>query len=135
MSKALLIDPERCTVTEIVLPDGAKAALAAMRDLIGCKGMDNRVIDDMHDSIWVDDLGLTSGRRVYAFKLSINPDPFAGRAIIVGADELGREADVYITREFVARDIVWLGEIVPEVTWVPEANGMRAVVTYARPKA
>src|SRR5262249_13895803 len=132
MTTAILIDPERRSISLVELPQ--EQSLDAMRKLIGCEGMDYTVIDDMRDTIWVDGLALERGERTFAFKLSISPDPFAGRAIIVGADAWGREADPYISCEFLEDDIDWLGEIVPETTWVEEAYGLRAVVTYSRPK-
>jgi hypothetical protein len=71
---------------------------------------------------------------VHAFKLPVQPAPYAGKAIIIGADDRGLTREPFIPIEMLMRDVEWLGVIVPEVTWVEEANGMRAVVTYARPK-
>jgi len=129
--KAYLVDPERCTVREIELPIEDKAARDEMRRLIGCEGMDFQMISDERDSVWVDEFGLTRGP-CWAWKLHGMQAPFAGRGIIVGADEFGFAAPPTVPRQWVERDAVWLGEIVPEVHWLEESDGARTVVTYSR---
>lgn len=129
--KAYLIDPEARTIGSIELPD--EKMLDAMARIVG-GGMDHAPISDEHDTIWVYEFGLKNGEPVHAFKLPVRPEPYAGKAIIIGADDRGLTREPFIPIEMLMRDVEWLGVIVPEVTWVEEANGMRAVVTYARPK-
>jgi hypothetical protein len=132
---AILIDPELRQVMSIDLPDGGSGSrLTVMRGVIGCDSMDHITIDDMRDSVWVDDNGLKRGKPIYAFRLAISPSPIAGKAIVIGADEMGRTQAPYITIEFLREEIEWLGLIIPEVDWVEEPDGLRAVVTYSRPK-
>jgi hypothetical protein len=130
--KAILIDPERRSVAWINLPNADQDSRAAMQEIIGCDGFDYAVLDDLRDSIWVDEFGLTRGEAIYAFKLPVQPDPYAGKAIVIGATETGATCAPQIPIEVLRADITWLGLIVPEVTLVQEAHGVRAVVTYRR---
>jgi hypothetical protein len=125
-----LIDPEARTIEAIDLPD--KGMLDAMRHIVG-GDMDHSVISDEHDSIWLYEFGLKNGDPVHAFKLPIQHEPFAGRAIIIGADDEGRTRAPFIPLSVLERDVEWLGVIVPTVEWVEEPTGIRAVVTYSRP--
>jgi hypothetical protein len=130
--KAYLIDPEARIVKAIELPD--LGMLDAMARTIGTLsgGMDHQTISDKYDTIWLDEFGLTRGEPVHAFKLPIQSDPYAGKAIIIGADDEGRTQPPFIPLAMLVRDVEWLGVIVPTVEWLEEANGMRAVVTYER---
>jgi hypothetical protein len=131
--RAYLIDPEKRSVRPIELPD--KGMLDAMRAIIGppSGGMDHVIISDEHDSIWVDEFGLKRGEPIHAFKLPTSPTPFAGRAIIIGADrDTGFDRPPFIPIEMLIATVDWLGIIVPAVEWIDEANGVRAVVTYSR---
>ena len=132
--KAILIDPERRTIEPIELPDNDSAINAAMRRIIGCTGLDYGVIDDMRDTIWVDEFGLTRGQPVYAFKL-LRREPYAGKAVIIGADDTGATCAPYIPIGVLRNDVEWLDAIVPAVDWIEEEHGVRAVVTYRRPKS
>jgi hypothetical protein len=129
--KAYLIDPEARVVRSIELPE--KNMLDEMRRIVG-GAMDHGLISDEHDTIWVDEFGLKRGEPVHAFKLTCNRDPYAGRAIIIGADDNGLTRPPFIPIEFLMHDVEWLGVIVPEVVWLKDARGARAVVTYSRPK-
>ena len=133
--KAYLIDPEARTITAIDLPDDGM--LDAMRRIIGppSGGMDHQLISDELDTIWLDEYGLTRGEPIHAFKLPIARHPYAGRAIITGADRsTGRTRAPYIPLWMLRRDVEWLGVIVPTTEWVEEAGGLRCVVTYSRPR-
>lgn len=131
--KAYLIDPEARTVRPIELPDKDKNMLDEMRRIVG-GDMDHGPISDEHDSIWVYEFGLKRGEPVYAFKLPVQHEPYAGRAIIIGADDRGLTRPPFIPIDVLMRDIEWLGVIVPEVTWLEDERGARAVVSYSRPK-
>jgi hypothetical protein len=131
--KAYLIDPRTRQICAIELIKGDKLMLAEMLELIGAPtGLDHQMISDMKDSIWVDEFGLKRGQRIYAFKLPIQSDPYAGKAIIIGADEAGRTKAPFIPIEVLRADIEWLGEILPQVLWEETPTGERAVVTYSR---
>ncbi len=132
--RAYLIDPRGREIRAIELTEGDRLMLQEMRQIIGADGLDHATISDMHDSLWVDDSGLKRGERIYAFKLPVQSDPIAGKAIVIGADEIGRTQAPFIPIAVLRDTIEWLGEIVPEVTWEDTAAGVRAIVTYARQK-
>lgn len=137
--RAILIDPERQTVTNIE----TSGAPSEMRHLISCRGMDNwRLCDHKTgwDYAWVDEDGLKAGKPIHAFKFSNSPNPVAGRCIIIGVDkETGADADIKMSRDFARRNIDWLGLILPEVAWDEtelEGGGTwtRSIVTYSKVK-
>jgi hypothetical protein len=130
--KAFLIDPFTREISEVELPTDNRALSDEMHRLIGADTLDHQTISMEHDSVWVDDAGLKRGERVYAFKLPIQRDPYAGRAVVIGADAAGRTRAPVIPIEALRRDIEWLGCIVPEVTWETTERGERAIVTYSR---
>jgi len=127
-----LIDPERQSVEVIELD--AKNPLARTRELIGADGLDHSIISDMRDTIWLDEHGLLNGKPIYAFKLPVQRDPYAGKAVIIGTGERGEAQAPHIPIEIIRQHADWLGIIVPAVDWVEEGNVTRAIVTYSRPK-
>jgi hypothetical protein len=131
--KAYLNDPEARTMREIVFVDERKA-LDEMYRLIGADTLDHQIISDEHDSIWLDGDGLRRGEPIYAFKLPIQREPYAGKALVIGADDYGQTRAPFIPIEMLRRDVEWLGRIMPEVVWEKTAFGERAIVTYARVK-
>jgi hypothetical protein len=130
--RAYLIDPEARVIRAIDLPE--KNMLDEMARIVG-GDMDHGMISEARDSIWVNEFGLKRGEPVHAFKLPIQHAPYAGKAIIIGADSRGHTCEPFIPIEMLMHDVEWLGVIVPEVEWMEEAGGMRAVVTYSRPKS
>jgi hypothetical protein len=133
--KAILIDPFAREVREIeIAATNDRALTIEMHRLIGADTLDHQMISNDHDSVWLDDAGLKRGEAVYAFKLPIQRDPYAGTAVIIGADQIGRTRAPLIPVEVLRRDIEWLGRIVPEVIWEKTERGSRAIVTYARSK-
>jgi hypothetical protein len=134
--RAILIDPKLRRIVDVELSD--KNLLADMRRLIGCNSMDHTTLSDEHDSIWVSDNGLQA--RCWAFKIR-DSDPFAGTAIIIGADHHGETRPPRVPIEWIENDITWLDEIEPEIHWeeskVKLPNGatatrVRSFVTYKR---
>jgi hypothetical protein len=133
--KAILIDPFKQEVTEIEIAATNDRALGVeMHRLIGADTLDHQRISDLRDTIWLDDSGLQRGEPVYAFTLPIQRDPYAGTAIVIGADEIGRTRAPQMPIEALRDTIEWLGKIVPEVIWVETERGNRAIVTYRRAK-
>jgi hypothetical protein len=133
MTTALLVDPELRRITEIDLPDENKKALAIMRELIGCEGMDYAAVTSVHDWLWCGEDALQRGR-CWACRLPGMRNPVAGRFVIVGANDRGEAAPPSITVPWLEANIVWLDEIVPEIMWVTDGAHIRQVVTYSRPK-
>lgn len=135
--RAVLIDPERCTI-EVHKVSGTMAAADTHR-LLDCDSLDHFRIAD-HDSTWdyawVDDTGLSRGQPIDAFLFSTRVDPIAGRCLLIGVDKnTGETTDAKFPVETLRAVIEWLGKIVPEVTWDHTDTGSRAIVTYARVKA
>jgi hypothetical protein len=133
--RAILIDPERRSVTAITLDGKDRAMLDEMAKIIGCdEGMDHVAISDMRDTLWVDGFGLRRAQPIYAFRLRIRHDPLAGKAIVIGADAHGKTQAPYFPIDVLRQEIVWLGLIRPQVDWIEDGNHLRAVVTYSRVK-
>jgi hypothetical protein len=137
MDRAYLIDPSlpRVSLIELETP-----VVTTMERLIGDEyGMDHALISERGDMIWVAGGSLLLQKPIYAFRLPIQHEPFAGKAIITGGDDYDEPS---IPIDVVKKDIEWLGLIVPTVTYVNEeiefagrtAIRHRAVVTYERPK-
>jgi hypothetical protein len=129
---AYLIDPrtQRIEIVDLGLDDDGMRE--RMRRMIGAEWLAYQRISTKQDSLWIDDMGLTRRVPVWAFKLPLQHEPYGGRAIIIGANEMGDSFAPAIPLDVLRRDIEWLGLIVPEVTWVTEPDGARAVVTYRR---
>jgi hypothetical protein len=130
--RALIIDPERCTIREIQTP----CALDDCKRLVGGDGLDSfRIFEHAEscDHALIYGRGLADGAPIHAFKFGIRRDPVAGRCLIIGADKQLRDhRDAAMSLFFLREIVTWLGLIKPEVTWVAEEHGDRAVVTYSR---
>jgi hypothetical protein len=133
--KAYLIDPLKREIREIEIgATNDRALTIEMHRLIGADTLDHQRISDLRDTIWVDDAGLKRGEPVYAFALPIQRDPYAGTAIVIGADQIGRTRAPQIPIEALRNTVEWLGQIVPEVVWEETERGSRAIVTYNKGK-
>jgi hypothetical protein len=133
--RAIVIDPERRTITEVQLPD----TLAAIRALIpraDDEGLDRFMLADHGESWdegWVRDCGLANGEPVHAIKFLGWHDPHAGIVVIVGVDKETRQTcDARFPLTTLLGVVDWLGLIKADVTWVEEEDGSRAVITYER---
>lgn len=130
--RAILIDPAKCRIETIV----SAGTHEAIRELIGAEALDHFRIADHGSSWdygWVDDDGLLRGQPVHAFKFAIQPDPIAGRCVLIGVDKEGGDStDAKFQIDFLRANIEWLGLILPEVTWDKTEQGSRAIVTYSR---
>jgi len=133
MLRAVLINPEMRTITEAQTRGRLDDIHALVQDKDGLDSFRLAEYETSWDYGWADDMGLANGAPIHAFKFDIRPDPIAGRCLIIGLDEQSRdECDALVSVDFLRKHITWLGLIKPEVTWVEEANGARAVVTYER---
>lgn len=130
--RAIIINPER----RIVEPINTLATHEATSELIGASGLDNfRVADhgDSWDYGFVNDTGLSDGKPIHAFLLSVRKDPIAGRCVLIGAaKQTGETCDAKFPLDILRANITWLGLIRPEVTWDHTETGSRAIVTYER---
>ena len=129
----LVIDPIKQELRSVTFAED-RLVLPEMHKLIGAETLDNQIISDLYDQIWVDGGGLKRGKPVHAFLLPpIQEAPYAGIAVLIGADKRGLCVSVHWqTSLAIRRDIVWLGPIVPTVTWERSERGTRAVVTYRK---
>jgi hypothetical protein len=131
--RAILIDPEQRSIKELQ----SDCSLDSIHQLVGISTLDHFSIASYEDGGldygWVSDDGL-SGDPVHAFLLPISKDPIAGRCLIVAADHYGETASTRIPVSLLQRDLIWLGLILPEVTWDHTETGSRAIVTYSRVK-
>jgi len=79
--RAFLIEPKNKSITEIET-DGE---LDDLYKLIDCHLIDVVILNDEEDVLYLDDEGLSRSPNSY-FKLSLAPNPFAGRAVVLGTD-------------------------------------------------
>jgi|SRR5579872_6305663 hypothetical protein len=113
--KAYLIEPQLRRVTRIDLPDDGTLR-DEMKRLIGANALDRIVVDNMHDSIWFDEMGFTR-EPCWAWRLDILYDPLPGTGIMIGADDRGRIRAPFIPLSFLQQHIVWLDQILPQAKW------------------
>jgi hypothetical protein len=143
--RAIIIDPKLQRIVDIELAGPTETEqLADMRRIIATSTLGHTRISDAGDSIWCDDTVLSRGEPCFAFKLGPRDFRvvFGGVCIIVGADRYGNSRPPQVPIEVIMNDTEWLGQIVPEVTWVEStltiggksAVNFTAVVTYSRPK-
>lgn len=143
--RAILIDPklQRIVDVELAAPTDTKQ-LIEMRRIIATNTLGQSRISDVGDTIWCDDTILARGEPCFAFKLGPRNRQalLGGTCIVVGADRHGNSRPPQIPIAMLVNGCEWLGQIVPEVTWVQdtivaagrEMAHFRAVVTYSRPK-
>jgi hypothetical protein len=135
--RAILIDP-RLRIVRPVEYDGSSDAtheLVAADDGIDCFALrDHR---ETYDYGWCDDEGLTRGKPIEAFLFSNRPDPIGGLCLITGVQkETGSTCDAKFSLDILRREIIWLGMILPEVTWdEPSPGHHKAIITYSRVRA
>jgi hypothetical protein len=139
---AYLINPKLQRLHDVELPtavDGANM-LKRMCQLIGAESLDHQMISDECDQLWSDDRVFDRGDPCFAFRLrghGADMGPFGGICIIIGNDRQGRSRPPFVPLDMIANDIDWLGEILPEVTWIQEVDRagivrVHAIVTYKR---
>jgi len=147
--RAILIDPKLQRVIDVELAGETDAEqLADMRRIIGASNLGHSTLSDVGDTIWCDDTILARGEPCWGFRLGRREHSMilAGNCVVVGADRAGNSRAPRIPIPMIVNDCQWLGEIVPEIFWVEDAQsfgigpagqllaGFRAVVTYSRRK-
>ena len=105
--RAILIDPEKCTVEEIEYSgtfDGQQGAYA----LIGC-GKVEAVLTEHGDFLYVDEEGKLRRPSPFAFFTPLfSSEPLLGRALVVGGPgPEGEETPATLTLEAVPAGIKW----------------------------
>jgi hypothetical protein len=136
--RAYFIDPELRICKEV--EGEIEVLFASIGDSLDHATLANWMDTGERDYIWVDDQGLLRGR-CWAFKIN-GAGPFAGKAIIIGADRGGETKPPAVPLWLLQRDIEWLDEIIPQVDTVEESTEFlgrpftkfNQVVTYSRAK-
>ena len=121
MARAILIDPFTETVSQVTLAD---TKLQTLRTLIDCDIITMAGLADGVDMI-LDDEGLLKDSKSQAyFKIGINSQPFAGKALIVGTDEEGSTVSVpeNITTEKVFERVIFFK---PSEEYLDESKEIR----------
>ena len=107
MIRALLIDPEACTVSECVLDENANRPLfKQMQDAIGCDCMDTVRVDKDHIAL-VDDNGLIGPKQLKRCITPFYSQPLAGNILITGVDYEGETIDCTLDPFILAKYIRW----------------------------
>lgn len=132
--RTILIDPKARTIREL----NNNATLATIHEMVGAETLAHfglaKFKDGEIDTGWVDDGGMARGMPIEAFLLPTTKDPIAGKCLIIGADRYGETSNCLMPMEVLRQGVVWLGLILPEVTWDHTEFGSRAIVTYSKVK-
>lgn len=132
--RVILIDPELRSIREFE----SACSYDEMHALIGTDNIGSFRIavfeEDRHvDMGYVDDVGLSREKPIYAFLFPRAKDPIGGKCLIIGASRNGETASARLPLELLKQDISWLGLIQPEVVWDRGKDGVkRTIVTYSR---
>lgn len=87
--RAYLIDPFNETISEVTYSGDYRE----IYKLIDCQTFTCVEINDLGDTVFVDDEGLISGKYQDFFKLANYPNPLAGRGLVIGCNEDGESVD------------------------------------------
>jgi hypothetical protein len=117
--RLVVIDPQARAIEE-AHSDGSRGSIRVLMQIANAHALDSSRIaefDDSFDYCWVDDSGLRGGP-VHAFQFDICKYPFAGRAVLIGADKRsGRNCNAKLSLAFLRRHVRFLGRIQPHVQW------------------
>ena len=87
--KAYLIDPVDKLVSQITIGDGFEE----IQEHLKCDLFTVACTLDNDDTLYVDDVGLISGKQQEFFMFQPYPSPLAGRGLLLGAKPDGSSAD------------------------------------------
>lgn len=132
--RVVLIDPDLREL-KVLRWGGTPAEL---RELVGAVDLDHMRVADHYSSCdygWRDAQGLLRQKPVNAFKFYGWKDPIAGKCALIGADrETGETMDAEMDYIQLRGYVMWLGCILPEVTWDKTPTGVQTIITYSRVK-
>lgn len=123
MTKAILIDPFTETVSLVTLVD---TKLQTFRTLLDCDIITMAGLANGVDMI-LDDEGLLKDSKSQAyFKMGINSQPFAGKALVVGTDDEGNTVSLpeNITTEKVFERVIFFK---PSEKYIEESCEMKFI--------
>lgn len=110
---AILIDPYEETI-EVVDYSGDWKDIST---LIGCDIFSTVYVDNSTDTFYIDDEGLFVENQKY-FKLTGNPQPLAGRCLVLGTTDDGDSTDCVSSLE----------DIQDMVSWCPEGTHVEPIM-------
>ena len=105
--KAILIDSENKTVTEVTIDENAEDILEQWYKHIGCDLVEVAHDISEHDSILVDEEGLFKNPNNFFSYTGANQQ-FAGNGLIVGRNEDGETVDCQIKLEEATLNVLFL---------------------------
>lgn len=101
--KSFLIDPQH----RFISPHDYDGDWRSIAPTIGCTTFDRVVLNEENDAVFVDDEGLFSGTPHFFAFIGIG-QPFAGRGLVLGADEKGYSATPKAQLELLTAHLVFL---------------------------
>ena len=111
--RAILIDPEKRSVTEIDMPEGNRSSVDEMNKLIGsdvfCCG--HRFSNE--DTIYCDDEGLLKEEQPAMFRIGLRGGIIPGKGLVMGSDEEGNSVDAKTQIEDLFGKLRWLVAVDP----------------------
>jgi hypothetical protein len=124
---AFLIDPFARTITEVVYNDDFTQILK----LIDADSFDGVRVNDERDTLYVDDEGLFKSNQKF-FKLSVYPQPLAGKALLLGTDHRGEAVAPKCTLDWVKSNVLF--DVVVNQERVLKEAAPRVIVMSDDPK-
>lgn len=100
--KALLINSENKTISEIEIEEGIKP----IYDALGCTTFAVPLVYPNKDAMYVDDEGFFK-HQSGSFMFPNWSYPLLGKALILGTDKYGNSVSVKTTKEELLKDIQW----------------------------
>lgn len=116
---AYLIDPERRTIKPVDMPGGPDN-LQHIYKLLGCNLITSAAITE-HDAIYCDDEGLIKGPVAAFFGVQGNPQPLAGRGLVVGLDADGHDEAPQLTLSEVQARTIFIERMTKDMWWLETA--------------
>jgi hypothetical protein len=109
--KAILIDPFTRTVSEHNHSGDWRDISKTIRCGLFCVVY----LNNMGDTLYLDDEGLYAPDQKYFRLPSRYPEMLAGRGLILGADDMGDSTDCLISVEEIEDEIKWVGDSIRPV--------------------
>lgn len=117
---AYLINPSERTI-EAVSMKGGSNHLADLQALIGCRTITSTPLGD-HDIVYCDDEGLLGDPVFQFFGVKGNPDPIAGKGVVVGIDADGYDIAPRMTVDEVKANTFFIERLFPRLWGMSPAN-------------
>jgi hypothetical protein len=106
--RAYLIDPQAGEITQVDYTGDYRN----IYQHIGADCFDVARFGDEGDAAFVDDNGLLNDPR-YFFMVRGNPNPLAGKGLVLGCDAEGESIEPKCTLEWLKANVAFCGELIP----------------------